>query len=71
MRVPLGGDDGKPLLTVKVLRSDKVSVCVVRLLPGGLWTGTCQGFTYKGRCRHIAQVRKRYVDDTPAAGDLL
>jgi hypothetical protein len=71
MRVPLGGDDGKPLLTVQVDSSDGITVYVVRCLPGGLWTCTCPGFVHRTRCRHIMQVRKRYVEDAPDAADRL
>jgi len=71
VRVPLGGDDGKPLLTVQVDSSDGVTSYLVRCLPGGTWTCTCPGFEYRGNCRHVRQVRSRYTTDMPAAGDVL
>jgi hypothetical protein len=71
VRVPLGGDGGKPLLTVQVDSSDGVTTYVVRCLPGGTWTCTCPGFEHRGECRHVRLVRSRYVSKVPVEGDLL
>ena len=72
MRVPLG-DDG--VLAVRVRRSDGTSFCIVRRLPGGTWTGTCEDFTYRHRqCKHITRVRGRLAEmagNVQVAGELL
>ena len=68
MRVPIGGDGTR---TVKVKSSDKVTVYLVRWVPGGLWTCTCPGFAHRSTCRHIKAVRSRITEDVPSSGDLL
>jgi len=56
MRVPV--EPGK-MPAVRVRRSDGVSFCVVRWLPDGSWTGTCEGYQYRRYCRHIRQVQDK------------
>lgn len=51
--------------------SDTVTIYLVKLLPGGLWTCTCPGFEHRHTCRHIKQVRARLTEDTPATGEHL
>ena len=58
MRISL--EPGARLPAIRVPRSDGVSFCVVRQLPGGQWTGTCPDFEYRHRpCKHINKVRDR------------
>jgi hypothetical protein len=70
VRVPLGPGG---VLAVRVRRSGGESFCIVRRLPGGMWTGTCEDFTYRQReCKHIRRVRDRLAemaeDATPGGG---
>lgn len=69
MRVALGADGVR---TVRVKSSDGVTTYLVKLLPGGLWTCTCDGSAIWGKvCRHIKAVRSRLTEDTPATGEQL
>lgn len=69
MRVPLGGN---PIYQVEVLRSDGESYCTVSELPGGTWTGTCEGFIFRGRCPHVDKVRASVdSEDVKLRGDQL
>jgi hypothetical protein len=52
--------------------SDDVTTYFVKLMPGGLWTCTCDGAARWSKvCRHIKLVRARLTVDTPADPDLL
>lgn len=68
--MPAGRQD--PLLEVEVLRADGKSYCVVRWLPGGVWTGTCPGFVNRRNCKHVDKIRVRMgSSDVNVSGDLL
>jgi hypothetical protein len=71
VRVPLSADG---VLAVRVPRSDGVSFCIVRRVPGGTWTATCEDYMYRHReCKHIKRVRARLAElaeDVPGGGVL-
>jgi hypothetical protein len=51
---------------IRVRRSDGVSYCVVRWLPSGAWTGTCEDYLFRHHdCKHIIKVRDRIIEGMP------